>query len=242
MVTKRGHRAKGERPDAGVSMNAIERLKRDHALLRAKLDVLESALKMGSETWFVLREVCFTLSRQLRDHIKREEALVIAYRTAVNPKVLAEVSVEHRDEPRHLRTINRLFMQESGRSLERVAPVLTQVIAGLRRHMAEEEAELFPLLERELREHPLGSAQPCARPLDECMTVNRVLHDYPGTQAIFDRLFINIPLEGSNCLDEVAWRHGVESRELLEQLEQVIAAGRAQSANRAEPSLSCACR
>jgi len=30
-------------------MNAIERLRRDHVILRAKLDVLESALRMGPE-------------------------------------------------------------------------------------------------------------------------------------------------------------------------------------------------
>mgnify|MGYP001573165055 FL=1 len=46
-------------------MNAIERLKRDHVLIRAKLSVVEGALQMGPEAWFVLRDVCYTLSRQL---------------------------------------------------------------------------------------------------------------------------------------------------------------------------------
>ena len=223
-------------------MKAVERLTRDHQLLRAKLDVLESALKMGSETWFVLREVCFTLGRQLRDHIKREEALVTACRKAMNPKVLAEVSVEHHDEPEHLRTINQLFMQESGHDLERIKPSLTQIIAGLRRHMAQEEAALFPILERELTGHVCVPEAPSAGPLDERMTVNRVLHEHPDAQAAFERLFINVPLEGCSCLDEVAWRHGMDSRELLEQLEQTIVASRARSVDRTEPSVSCACR
>ena len=91
-------------------MNAIERLKRDHAILRSKLDVLEAGLRMGPKTWYVLREVCFTLSRQLRNHRQRERDLVMACRKAMKPHGLAEVAVEHRDEPEHLRTINRLFV------------------------------------------------------------------------------------------------------------------------------------
>ena len=74
-------------------MRAIDRLRRDHQILRSKLDVLETALTMGPETWFVLREVCFTLARQLRDHMRREEELVMACRQALHPKVLAEIAV-----------------------------------------------------------------------------------------------------------------------------------------------------
>lgn len=205
-------------------MNAIDRLRRDHTILRSKLDVLESALKMGPETWYVLREVCFTLSRQLQDHIRREEELVAACRKAMNPKVLAEVSIEHHDEPEHLRTINRLFVRSSQHSLEQITPVLTEVIQGLRRHMAEEERELFPLLERTLAEHdPFSeSTTSGSNQLEEVMTVNRVIQQYPRTKPVFDRLFINVPLEGCTCLDEVAWRHGMESRELLALLESVI--------------------
>ena len=202
-------------------MNAIERLRRDHAILRAKLDVLESALGMGSESWFVLREVCFTLARQLRDHIKREEALVAAARRGLNPKVLAEVVVEHRDEPRHLRTINRLFVSQPTQSLDRIKPALMDVIHGLRRHMAEEEAELFPILERILAEREPVDVAASTREmqLDESMTVNRIVQEFPSTRSIFERLFINVPIEGCTCLDEVAWRHGMDARDLLKMLE-----------------------
>ena len=78
-------------------MNAIDRLRRDHTILRSKLDILETALTMGPDVWFVLRETCFTLGRQLRDHIRREEELVAACRKMMNPKVLAEIVVEHHD-------------------------------------------------------------------------------------------------------------------------------------------------
>ena len=256
-------------------MRAIERLRRDHQILRSKLDVLEAAIQMGPETWFVLREVCFTLSRQLRDHIKREEELVASCRRAMipppaarpkgpgslrepaaiggaasggmNPKVLAEVVVEHHDEPAHLRTINRLFLSERGHTLERIRPALQEVIDGLRRHMAEEEADLFPILERVLAEHEV--AEPVEAPrarIEETMTVNRVIQAFPGTQPVFERLFINIPMEGCACLDEVAWRHGMESRELLAKLEAVMAHGDGQGEEWHEAAhhsqASCACR
>lgn len=207
-------------------MNTVERLRRDHKILRAKLDLLESALRIGAQTWFVLREVCFTLSRQLRDHIRREEELVAACRSAMNPKVLAEVVVVHREEPQLLQTVNRLFVTEAGQSWERLRPLLTGVIEGLRRHMDEEEAELFPILERMLAEQEtVRSAPPKPRsPLDETMTVNRIVQRFPRTKPVFEQFFIHIPTEGCTCLDEVAWRHGMESRELLERLEQAIEA------------------
>lgn len=205
-------------------MNAVERLRRDHVLLRSKLDVLQSALTMGPEAWYVLREVCFTLSRQLRDHIKREEDLVVRCRKAMTPKVLAEVVVEHKDEPAHLRTINRLFVSQADHSLDRIKPALTQVIEGLRHHMDEEERELFPIFERFLKEQEAAIPATPARPaaIDETMTVNRIAQEFPGTKPVFDRLFINVPLEGCTCLDEVAWRHGMDTRELMDTLEDTI--------------------
>ena len=205
-------------------MRAIERLRRDHKILRAKLSVLESALQMGPETWYVLREVCFTLARQLRDHIRREEALVAACRKALTPKVLAEVVVEHKDEPQHLRTINRLFTVEPTESLDHIEPALREVIHGLRHHMDEEERELFPVLERALADAETAEPAAPAGHVDETMTVNRIVNEFPGTRPVFERLFINIPMEGCGCLDEVAWRHGMDARELLENLERVIGA------------------
>ncbi|MBI3087316.1 MAG: hemerythrin domain-containing protein [Candidatus Omnitrophica bacterium] len=206
-------------------MKAIERLKRDHAIIRSKLRVLESALAMGPETWFVLREVCFTLSRQLGDHIKREEALLADSRKALGEDLLARLEIEHRDEPEHLRTLNRLFVQERGRSLKQITPVLKRFIEGMQRHLEEEEMRLFPVLERLSAGQEPGAAEPAPTEtpaLNEVMTVNRIVKEFPRTQRVFEHLFINIPYEGCDCLDEVAWRHGMDSRELLERLETVI--------------------
>lgn len=228
-------------------MNAVNRLRRDHRMLRSKFDVIDAALRMGPETWEVLREVCYTLSRQLQNHMKREEDLVMACRTTMEPHALAELAVEHHDEPEHLRTINRLFVEEYGHSLERIRPALTEVTQALRRHMAQEEQEVFPILERELATRKPAAPPPqetaAASRLHECMTVNGVLRRYPMTKTIFERLFVNIPYEGCDCLDEVAWRHGMESRQLFDQLEQLIPAGRTPAASAPAPEQAvCACR
>ena len=142
----------------------------------------------------------------------------------MNPQVLAEVSVEHEDEPAHLRTINRLFVSQAAHSLDRIKPALTDIIRGLRHHMAEEERELFPILERVLAEpesHETATAT-SQTPLNEEMTVNRIVREFPRTKPVFEQLFINVPLEGCTCLDEVAWRHGMEARELLKKLGTAI--------------------
>jgi hemerythrin-like domain-containing protein len=225
-------------------MNAIERLKRDHKILRSKLDVLEAALRMGPETWYVLREVCYTLSRQLQNHLQREEALVDACRAELKDEPLARVVVEHRDEPERLRTLNRLFLKAEGHSLQQVRPVLQDVVEGLRRHMDEEEQELFPLLAQHLaaREARMPTApEPLASPIDEVMTVNRLIQLYPRTKRVFEQFFVNIPYEGCDCLDEVAWRHGMESRELLHTLEQAIASQRPELAPSAPEAAPCGC-
>ena len=208
-------------------MNAVDRLRRDHQILRTKLSILENALGMGPDAWFVLREISFTLSRQLVGHIRREEDLVAACRRALDPKVLAELAVEHRDEPAHLRALNQLFLTAQGQSVDQVRPQFMLVISGLRHHMAEEERDLFPILERTLAQDPAGPRPPApaGRMLDDTMTVNRVIQEHPVTEPVFAQLFVNVPHEGCTCLDEVAWRHGMDSAELISRLEQAIQFG-----------------
>lgn len=223
-------------------MNAIARLKRDHVILRAKLDVLESALRMGPDTWFVLREVCFTLAKQLRDHIHREEALIAACRKALDPAILAHIQLEHQDEPQHLRTINRLFVQEPGHTLEQIRPELTGMINGLRRHITEEETVLFPTIERALRAQGVETITTGAPSrLHETMTVNRVVQEHPCARRIFERLFISIPFEGCSGLDEVAWRHGMESKDLIAALDAALASDEAHGSLEAQADNSAEC-
>ena len=221
-------------------MRAIDRLKRDHQILRAKLDVLEAALRMGPETWFVLQEVCYTLARQLQDHIRREEQLIATCSQAMSEQTLARLAVEHRDEPQLLRTINRLFVDDRGHAFAQVRSALTTVIGRLCHHMDEEEAELFPRLEC-VPDHPEEPAMIHAPLLQETMTVNHVLRQHPSAASVFRRLFISIPFEGCDCLDEVAWRHGMESRELLSQLEEALARGEPVDVETGSTGAPCSC-
>ena len=221
-------------------MDAIERLKRDHVILRAKLSVVEGALTMGPEMWFVLREVCHTLSCQLQDHIKREEELVRTCKDALVEDTLSHLTVEHKDEPALLRTVNRLFIEDKGYSLLAIKPALTRLIHGLRAHMDEEEADLFPVLERVLasREASLTREPQATSYVTEVMAVNRVLREFPATKQVFDSLFVSVPFEGCDCLDEVAWRRGMEARDLLDRLEAVIASCRCTQVGTAERAKS----
>ena len=150
--------------------------------------------------------------------------MIAACRKALDPAALAHIRLEHKDEPQHLRTINRLFVQEQGHTLEQIRPVLTGMIDGLRHHMAEEEATLFPTIERALQSKDVeGITTGAPSRLHETMTVNHVIQEHPQSKRTFERFFINLPLEGCNCLDEVAWRHGMESHELIGELEAAIA-------------------
>lgn len=220
-------------------MNAVERLRRDHTILRSKLEILERALEMKADTWFVLREVCFTLSRQLRDHIRREEALVAACRSQLKSEVLSSIELEHHDEPDHLRTINRLFVAEGGHSLKQIRPALSGVIEGLRKHMDEEEKTMFPLLESLMEKTAVDTdgQTPLDGSVHEAMTVNHILHRFPRTRPVFEHYFVNVPMEGCQCLDEVAWRHGMESRDLIRALEGAIAICKCSEKNEPEPAL-----
>ena len=59
--------------------------------------------------------------------------------------------------------------------------------------------------------------------LSATMTVNHALYACPCTRRVFERLLINPAIEGVDCLDEVAWRHGLSIEELIRMLEATSA-------------------
>lgn len=205
-------------------MRAIDRLKRDHTILRAKLSLLEAALRMEPETWFVLREMSRTLSRQLGDHIRREETLMTACQSVVSRDTLERLRSEHHDEPQRLRELHQLLAEPASHSSERLRGGLTAVIRALRRHMDEEETSLFPMLEQALEQtggETAMTATVSSWVISEQTTVNHIRHEFPETEPVFENLFVNAAFEGYDCLDEVAWRHGMDVEELIGRLEEV---------------------
>jgi hypothetical protein len=190
-------------------------LQHDHAILRAKLDALESALNLGQETWFVLRELCHSLAGQFGDHLRREDAELIGAPRAGRPEAVNRLLCEHQDQPRQFRAVNRLFVSEPRPAFGMVEANLRELIRRLRRQLDDEEATVFPLIDRRVQ---------------ETMTVNRVLREHPEIRPVFDELSVSVPYEGCDCLDEVAWRRGLDSHALAEELERAIAAPAAEPA------------
>src|SRR6185436_11853165 len=50
----------------------VERLRRDHAMFRRKLDALDTAAAWLPGTGLVVRDLCVALAKQLPHHIQRE--------------------------------------------------------------------------------------------------------------------------------------------------------------------------
>lgn len=52
------------------------------------------------------------------------------------------------------------------------------------------------------------------------MSANAISRRYPQTEGLFEQLHIDRRAEGYESVDELAWRHGVDVRQFLEQLRQ----------------------
>ena len=78
--------------------------------------------------------------------------------------------------------------------------------------------------------------------LSESMTVGEVVTRYPEAAAALERLCRDERFERYDCLDEVAWRHGMESRELFARLEEELARGLTPERQRAGGVPEIACR
>jgi len=94
--------------------------------------------------------------------------------------------------------------------------------------MDRQESTVFPIMEDTLVLSEVNQLLQAKHPpwgLSETMTVGEVVTSYPAAGPVLEHLFINQTFERYDCLDEVAWRHGMESRELLARLEEELARG-----------------
>lgn len=93
--------------------------------------------------------------------------------------------------------------------------------------MNQQGSRLFPTIEDAtvLDEVSGRKAALISLGLTETMTVREVLSRHPDTRAFFEGLLISGRFEGYDCLDEVAWRQGMESEELFAKLEAELARG-----------------
>ena len=81
-------------------MEVVEVLRADHALLRKKSVLLESALQVGPEARLVLRDMSYSLMRMLDAHLQREAPVLQQYYYRAGSRELMPAS-DHSVE-RHL--------------------------------------------------------------------------------------------------------------------------------------------
>jgi len=204
-------------------MHTVNRLTQDHRLLHAKLEMLKGAIPLVPQSWLALREVCFTLSHLLQAHSERESEVMASYRWVLEDPELIPVLLGHQSWLQSLQILNRCFVDEpSSTTPQELRRALVAVVDGLSEELDIQEDTLFPLLERVMAsEKGMGTETHTMSPvLNEEMTISTLVKLYPETKPVLTRFFINPMYENYDCLDEVAWRHGVPIEELLKQLEQ----------------------
>ncbi len=200
-------------------MEATSPLRQDHALLRKKLTLLETALQVAPEARLVLREMCFSLQRMLDEHIRRERALFQTCEQHLPPGHEWPRMGGHLTERTLLRSINELLLHGLKASVPLIVPRLRRMIDELQGEMEEQEHRVFPVVD-EILQH--ATPAPPAPMIIGSMSANEILQRYPTTAPVFNQLHINRLREGYESVDELAWRHGVESSEVLEALRQTV--------------------
>ena len=204
----------------------LERLRGDHRRLRTKARLLESVSALGPNAWFGVRELCLEMATRLRQHSQREHRLV-TYGWARHPsEVCGGAAIIHAKEMLSLHVIATTVLTDYRPSYHQLELTCGEAAAQMRETMTRQERELFPMLERWLEEpEPSGIMEdpPPASRLADLMTVNRLLQQYPEAREVLERWHVNLLFEGYDLLDEVVWRRGVDGRELLRQLETLVA-------------------
>jgi len=205
-------------------IRGIEQLQHEHDILRAKLALLENALRVGPEACFAIRELVYTISRRLAEHEEREEVQLYPLLHETLPEAedqfARSLAVQHEEHQSLLRALHRLTLRGMRMPLMTVADLVQQLTASLREHMAREERLLFPIAAR-LEADREANAQATAQRADTLhasTTVNRILGLYPEAKRVFVDHCVDLRWEGHDFLDEIAWRHAVPVEELLRQL------------------------
>lgn len=205
-------------------MDATRAIRQDHALLRKKLTFLGSALQVAPESRFVLREMAFSLQRFLAGHLQRESRVIELYNQRLPAGSGASPGKDHADVQHLLRGVNELLLGGMRASLSAVVIRLADVIERLEAQMEEQEATVFEFLDHaEPSPVAAGPFMGGLEAISSAMSVNEILQRFPQTVPFFEQLHINRLQEGYESVDEVAWHHGLDVSQLLEQLRQAVA-------------------
>ena len=134
-------------------MGVTELLRSDHEQLRTQLDSLEGAMRVAPEAQFALREMCFSLTRMLGEHIQREKEALVPYRDRIQALINNRSSQDRADQRGALNGINLLLLDGLKAPVGRVVTRLARLVDELREHMNEVEREVFPLVNRLAGQH-----------------------------------------------------------------------------------------
>ncbi len=197
-------------------MESVSLLCTDHALLRKKCSLLETILQSRPEGRFVISELTHSLQRLLEDHCEREQPILRQYHKQQNIHAAAVV-LDHAAERQILRLVRQLLAVRMKSSRSLIILRLSQAVEQLQIQMARQERLVFPFIDETVLTQ---QAQPM--PVSESMSVNEVLHRFPTARQIFDELHVNRFEEGSDSVDEVAWRHGANVSDVLDQLRHAV--------------------
>ena len=139
-------------------MGVTELLRSDHEQLRKQLDSLEGAMRVAPEAQFALREMCFSLTRMLGEHIKREKEALVPYRDRIQALINNRSSQDRADQRGALKGINLLLLDGLKAPVGRVVTQLARLVDELREHMNELEREVFPVVNRLAGQHSQAMA------------------------------------------------------------------------------------
>jgi len=203
-------------------MTLAETLRDDHALLRNKIALLDASLANVPAARLAFREKCFSLTRLLTRHMKREAPLVRGYYERVPTARYLPRPKDHSAERALLRAVTELLLGGLKTSVPLLILRVSQAIEQLQEQMDEQERTLFPLCET-LGEEALAShglSHGCRPEISGTMSVNAILQRYPQAERVFAPLCVNRFGEGYESVEEMAWRRGIDAQQLLEQLRQ----------------------
>lgn len=215
-------------PVSGGSAAAVEQLIREHRHFRAKFAALNAADYFWPESKWVIRELGFSLLRQLENHSQREMRLATDCYLALGragSSELQRLAIDHSTECRTLRHVNQALVRPTHKAPQYTSQLIQQFLDQCNRQIDRQEHQFFPLLECVLGLKPSGAHRETGlqSKLNGAMTGSAVVEHFPQARGVFDRLRVDIGLEGYYSIQEIALRRGLRSRELLEELEQVIA-------------------
>ena len=129
-------------------MTVTAMLKKDHEVLRRKLEFIETALQVAPQSVFVLRDMCHSLTNMLDAHIRREEQALAPYANRIRAILQYQAGEDHADQRTVLRDVNTMLLAGIKMPTSTVVDRLSHLIEELREHMADEEQHLFPAIDK----------------------------------------------------------------------------------------------